>query len=274
MSSRPKLVEGGTDAHLANGDHAAMLAAEINTEHAAVTAATQSGLGHAVRAGELLVEVKRGLKHGQWGPWLAANCPKISARTARAYMQVASNRQLVAGFIFHEALKLLANQRTTEVLSSSKSVEWYSPAKIIEPTVKLLGTIDLDPCSNSHENPTVPATVLFTREDDGLKRRWAGRVYMNPPYGSEMAAWVEKLASSYEAGDVSEAIALVPGRIDTEWMRRLRDYPRCHRYGRLRFSAHDQSAPFPSIVFYLGRRIDHFQDAFSDLGDTFERRVR
>jgi len=79
------------------------------------------------------------------------------------------------------------------------------------------GEIDLDPCSNSHEEPNVPAKTHFTREDDGLAQDWHGRVYMNPPYGYEIAEWVDRLCQQYEQGSVIEAITLVPARTDTAW---------------------------------------------------------
>jgi hypothetical protein len=43
---------------------------------------------HAIRAGELLLEAKREVAHGEWESWLQANVP-FQPRTARAYMQLA-----------------------------------------------------------------------------------------------------------------------------------------------------------------------------------------
>ena len=62
------------------------LAAAINVEHTAVGEALKAGLSHAIRAGELLIEAKALAGHGEWLPWLAANCATISERTAQAYM--------------------------------------------------------------------------------------------------------------------------------------------------------------------------------------------
>ena len=62
------------------------LAAEIKNEHKAVSAALQRGVIHAMNAGDLLIEAKAHLKHGQWLPWVAKNCA-FSERTISALHQ-------------------------------------------------------------------------------------------------------------------------------------------------------------------------------------------
>lgn len=157
-------------------------------------------------------------------------------------------------------------------LMTSDTPEWYTPVEIIERTLALFGgTIDLDPCSNAAtaDNPNVPAERHFTEADDGLSRTWEGSVYMNPPYGNVIKEWVYKLADEFDAGNVTEAVALVPARTDTKWMRRLAEYPRCYIWGRLSFSEHENSAPFPSVVIYLGNNLQEFADLFGDMGDVY-----
>jgi hypothetical protein len=44
---------------------------------------------------------------------------------------------------------------------SSETPEHYTPAEIINLVVAVLGGIDLDPCSNSHDNPNVPAAAQY-----------------------------------------------------------------------------------------------------------------
>lgn len=153
---------------------------------------------------------------------------------------------------------------------SSGSPEWNTPDGIIERVVRVFGEIDLDPCSNSHEEPNVPARRHLTREDDGLSQQWFGRVYMNPPYGNEIADWIEHLCQEYETGNTTEAIGLVPSRTDTRWFRRIRQYPRCFVWGRLRFGEHGNSAPFPSMAVYLGRNMGAFKAVFEDIGDIYQ----
>jgi hypothetical protein len=90
------------------------LAARISAEHRASTAAMQRGVEHAIRAGELLIEAKRQLKHGHWLPWLIKHC-EMSERTAQLYMRLArakpeleANPQRVADMTVRGAVAVLA----------------------------------------------------------------------------------------------------------------------------------------------------------------------
>jgi hypothetical protein len=76
---------------------------------------------------------------------------------------------------------------------------------------------------------------------------------------------VEKLVSSYEQGEVSEVVAIVPGRTDTQWWQALSDYPACFVTGRLSFDGKN-GAPFPSTVFYFGVDLRKFFDNFKNIG--------
>ena len=64
------------------------LATQINAAHDEVLASVRTALGHACRAGDLLLEAKRQLGHGAWGPWLRQHCA-VTNRTAQKYMQLA-----------------------------------------------------------------------------------------------------------------------------------------------------------------------------------------
>jgi Protein of unknown function (DUF3102) len=90
------------------------LAARIRTEHAATTAALKSTIAHAIACGELLIEAKAKVPHGQWLPWLAEHCD-IPERTAQRYMYFANGRAVleaksatVADLSVRAAIKVLA----------------------------------------------------------------------------------------------------------------------------------------------------------------------
>lgn len=157
---------------------------------------------------------------------------------------------------------------------ASESPEWYTPRSIIDAVIGFFDAIDLDPCSNSAESPNVPAARHLTQTDDGLHAPWFGRVYMNPPYGREIGPWVRRAVNSYESREIEAAILLVPARTDTEWFRRVRDFPVCFVNGRVRFIGPDgegDAAPFPSALVYLGDELDRFAAAFAHLGDVWVR---
>jgi hypothetical protein len=161
------------------------------------------------------------------------------------------------------------------VASSSTSPEWYTPAEVLGAVTEVLGDIDLDPCSNSHEQPNVPATHLYTRADYGLLQPWAGRVYLNPPYGEAVRQWVDRLVQEVAAGHVSEGILLVKAATDTEWFDTLWDHATrlCFWHGRLTFSGPEAAgdcAPFPSVLAYFGPRPERFEEVFSRFGAVAE----
>jgi hypothetical protein len=63
------------------------LAARIRAEHEATSSAIKNSVAHGIAVGELLLEAKAKVPHGQWLPWLAENCA-MSERTARNYMRL------------------------------------------------------------------------------------------------------------------------------------------------------------------------------------------
>lgn len=68
--------------------------------------------------------------------------------------------------------------------------EWLTPPEII----KTLGEFDLDPCHpDAKVAPWFTCPTFYSK--DGLSAVWHGRVWMNPPYGSQTGKWLEKLAS-------------------------------------------------------------------------------
>ena len=68
--------------------HGITLALEINAEHERAYGKAREALEHARRAGDLLIQAKAEMPHGDFGPWLTSNC-RFSDRTARAHMRLA-----------------------------------------------------------------------------------------------------------------------------------------------------------------------------------------
>jgi hypothetical protein len=95
----------------------------------------------------------------------------------------------------------------------NKNVEWGTPELIMQ----LLNLqFDLDPCHPliDYEIPVDKwCDGWYTKEDDGLKSPWFGRVYLNPPYGDGIINWMQKMAEH------ANGIALVFARTDVKWYR-------------------------------------------------------
>jgi hypothetical protein len=90
------------------------LAARINTAHETSQRFLKQGAEHAMHAGDLLLEAKASLPHGQWLPWLAEHCT-VSERTAQLYMRLArarpeieANAQSLADLTMRAAAEMLA----------------------------------------------------------------------------------------------------------------------------------------------------------------------
>jgi nucleotide-binding universal stress UspA family protein len=94
------------------------LAARIRAEHDAVGEALRNSVQHAIAAGELLIEAKNQIEHGQWLPWLRDHCG-VSERSAQRYIRLARNKvQLanttcVSDLSLNGALALLTVPRDT-----------------------------------------------------------------------------------------------------------------------------------------------------------------
>ena len=84
-------------------------AEKINDEHRAVEEAVSTVLQHAIKAGELLVEAKNGVGHGQWGAWLRENF-EGSERAAQAYMRVYRRRNEIRNGAADLSLRGALNQ--------------------------------------------------------------------------------------------------------------------------------------------------------------------
>ena len=151
---------------------------------------------------------------------------------------------------------------------SSESTEWYTPPDMWERASRVMCGIDLDPCADPGRR--VAARRHFTVTDDGLAQDWGtGSVWMNPPYGrgeSGVAGWVPRFIAHIAAGN--DGMALLPARTDTDWFQPLfsAHLAFCFIDGRLKFSGHTNSAPFPSVIVYGGDNLLGFFEEFQTLG--------
>lgn len=173
--------------------------------------------------------------------------------------------QVTTAFLLREARPHVSN--------NSGENEWYTPPRYLDAARKAMGGIDTDPASSAFANKTVRAKRHFTVEDDGLKQKWSGRVWMNPPYAQPLIAdFIEAAVTKYEAGEFDEACVLVNNATETQWFQRLleKGCAVCFIKGRIKY--HDATgAPANTplqgqAVVYLGKRPKSFAMAFSAEG--------
>jgi len=135
---------------------------------------------------------------------------------------------------------------------SSAKDDWETPIEIVDELAKQFGPFDLDvACSETNkkaQNGIIKDSLDIAWNELG-KRAW-----MNPPYGREIGKWIEKAYKETLTSQDFTITCLLPSRTDTQWW---------HRYvmkatrilfveGRIKFSGHDNSAPFPSAIVYFG----------------------
>ena len=80
------------------GGASSSLADRINEHHHAAESHARQALSYARAAGELLLEAKTTVRHGEWLPWLEANFDG-GVRTAQDYMRIASRWSMIEAFI-------------------------------------------------------------------------------------------------------------------------------------------------------------------------------
>jgi ParB family chromosome partitioning protein len=163
-------------------------------------------------------------------------------------------------------------QGKPHVANNSGENEWYTPEQYVEAAREVMGEIDLDPASSAQANTIVQAQEIYTADDNGLDQDWAGRIWMNPPYASELIGpFAEKMAASFEAGDVTEAIVLVNNATETQWFQRLARSAKaiCFPERRIRFwnAEAEVGAPLQGQAFlYLGENHARFAAKFAEFG--------
>lgn len=155
------------------------------------------------------------------------------------------------------------------------SDEWYTPSEYVEVARDLMGEIDLDPASCNYAQEIVRAKTFFTKEDEALAKKWAGRIWLNPPYSQPlMQMFAEHLLKYFDSGDVSEAILLVNSYTDNRWCQTyLQRFPACFTAGRISFEQTDgrkANNRNGQIFFYLGEHRERFAKLFRRFGAVIQ----
>ena len=111
-----------------------------------------------------------------------------------------------------EELCRLRQQLATRISHQSKWHDWVTPWPIFaEYDAEFHFTLDVYATAE-----TTTCLRFFSSEQDGLGQDWGDDVcWMHPPYGKDIAAWMEKAYRSSLAG--APVVCLVPSRAGTLW---------------------------------------------------------
>jgi hypothetical protein len=257
-------------------------AVQIGRLYSAARKSAVESARHIIEAGRRLAEKKASLKaslgHGQWLPWLAENAMVLgfdTPRTAQRLMAVAGKYDASVALDEAQAVEISRmvwghNGHRTD---AGGPVEWFTPAEVIAAARAVLGEIDLDPASCEVAQRTVRAKQFFTKQNDGLKQPWCGRLWLNPPQPL-IADFVSKLVKERSAGNVSAAIVLSHNFTDAGWFHELAGAASRIYFtsGRVKFLLEDSEVatpPYGQALTYLGDDAAGFESVFGRIGLVF-----
>ena len=164
-------------------------------------------------------------------------------------------------------------KKRAHVAYNSGKSEWYTPPEYIEAAKQVMEDIDVDPASCRIANKTVGAKTYYTKTEDGLTKRWPGRVWLNPPYSQpDIAKFCEALMEKYRAGETSEAITMVNNATETKWFQMILTEARavCLIQSRVKFLdrlGNRTGTPLQGqAIVYFGPNVSEFGRVFSKFG--------
>jgi phage N-6-adenine-methyltransferase len=166
---------------------------------------------------------------------------------------------------------LLNIAKGCHVSANSGENEWYTPPEFIEAARDVMGSIDLDPASSETAQANVKAERFYTIDDDGLAKRWAGNVWLNPPYSKEVIGQFATKAVA-ESGRIHQAVVLVNNATDTAWFHDFASVASavCFLRGRIKFldrTGKPVNTPVQGqAVLYVGPNVETFRARFSSFG--------
>lgn len=154
--------------------------------------------------------------------------------------------------------------------------DWCTPPELVEKVRRVMGGIDLDPCSN--EQSAVGAKFAFVHpQADGLVAPWGHvmgtkieTVYVNPPYSRKAnPEWAEKCLREYQNVAGRTHMYLVPAAFGAKWFEKYLwgSYVAC--IGRVKFIGAPANSNFNLAMILRGGDYEtkcRFWEEFGSMG--------
>lgn len=160
-------------------------------------------------------------------------------------------------------------KKGAHVSNNSGNNEWYTPIEYIDSARLVMGSIDLDPASSEDVNKKIQAEFIYTKETNGLKNKWYGNVWLNPPYEVGL---VDEFVEKIYLQEFDQAVVLVNNATETKWGNALLSVSDCvcfHK-SRIRFVSTDgetKNSPLQGqMIIYIGNNKKSFIDEFKKYG--------
>ncbi len=133
---------------------------EIVRLHTEIGESFKTSVGKAVRIGELLINIKGELEHGQWGIWIKENLP-FSQSTAERYMSLSEHRDKfvsLPNLTLFDAYKLLAHKKPqSKVDQSPESRELRQEAEVPRKQMQEKSSTEEPEAETPDESTTIQA---------------------------------------------------------------------------------------------------------------------
>lgn len=154
---------------------------------------------------------------------------------------------------------------------------WGTPPHFIESARKVMGSIEVDPASNAEAQKIVQADAWFTELSNGLDHYWNGNVWLNPPYGRNLAApFIKQVVHQYKVVEcVTQAVVLLNSVYSSAWWKESEIAQVCsaiclpdHRIAFINPATGEpeKGNDREQIITYLGDNPNKFCEEFSQYG--------
>lgn len=178
-------------------------------------------------------------------------------------------------------------------IPKAQSTHWCTPLWLVEAARSVMGKIHLDPCSNPFSRVDAECNYYLATEEmfkcsfpnrkfvaaDGLLASWDfPTVWVNPPYGKGLHAWMILCHETHRLRG-AQVMAIIPSATETKHFQDtiyLSAHAICYLKTRVKFEPNvltpktkDQPTRGHAVV-YWGHRIDKFREVFEPFGHIEE----